>query len=203
MPSSPYSNYAHAEPRWQYYRRAPAAGIPATLREWLFDEGSLTQRLIQASGNQFQVDIICQHIARPRRSEAQVLNMPPRELALVREVLLRGRGEPWVYARSILPVTTLQGPLRRLRKLDSRPLGALLFKDPSMVRGPMQVANIHPVCHALPEAVKQCCQIHHSLWGRRSVFYLSEKPLLVSEIFLPAFTPYNQAINHRLQNHTP
>ena len=25
------------------------------------------------------------------------------------------------------------------------------------------------------------------LWGRRSVFYLQQKPLLVSEVFLPAF----------------
>ncbi len=30
-----------------------------------------------------------------------------------------------------------------------------------------------------------------SIWGRRSVFYLHDKPLLVSEIFLPGIPKVN------------
>jgi chorismate-pyruvate lyase len=32
------------------------------------------------------------------------------------------------------------------------------------------------------------------LWARRSVFLLENKPLLVAEIFLPTFKPYNQIL---------
>lgn len=112
--------------------------------------------------------------------------MAHHRLAVIREVVLYGKDQPWVYARSVLPLSSLTGHLRRLRKFDNRPLGALLFAEPSMRRGKLEIASIHPSQVALPAALGV---FDAPLWGRRSVFYLTGKPLLVSEIFLPTFTP--------------
>lgn len=60
----------------------------------------------------------------PRAEECRALNLNRRSRALVREVLLLGCGQPWVYARSVLPLRSLQGKSRNLRSLDSRPLGS-------------------------------------------------------------------------------
>ena len=176
----------HCEAHWQSYRRLPAYVVPARWRHWLLDRGSLTQRLMTASDGQFRVRILAQGIAKPRRSEAQILGIANHHLAVVREVILYGNDQPWVYARSVLPISSLTGRLTRLRKLDERPLGALLFADPSMRRGKLELASVQPSKVPLP---LELGIFDTPLWGRRSVFYVADKPLLVSEIFLPTFSP--------------
>ena len=182
----------HREAHWQNYRRLPAYAVPARWRHWLLDRGSLTQRLIAASDGRFRVRILGQGIAKPRRSEAQILGIANHHLAVVREVILYGKDQPWVYARSVLPLTSLTGRLTRLRQLDERPLGALLFADPSMRRGKLELASVQPSKVALP---LELGIFDTPLWGRRSVFYVADKPLLVSEIFLPTFSPVNSDPN--------
>ena len=104
-------------------------------------------------------------------------------LALIREVILFGRDEPWVFARSILPLASLTGSLRHLRKQNNRPLGAFLFSQPQLQRSAIAVARISRDHAYVPLDLAA----NQPLWGRRSVFYLQRKPLLVSEVFLPAF----------------
>ncbi|TQV82568.1 chorismate lyase [Exilibacterium tricleocarpae] len=172
------------EPVWSARpggNRRPAAH----LRRWLLDRGSLTQHLICASQGRFAVQVLHQAIGCPRPGEARALGLGPRRRALIREVILYGRDQPWVFARSILPLSTLTGRQRALRRLDDRPLGALLFKDPSMRRGPIEMAPILPAHGILPLHL----QHPQPAWGRRSVFYLDAKPLLVCEIFLATFGP--------------
>jgi chorismate lyase len=161
------------------------------LRGWLLDRGSLTQRLIDASNDAFRVEVLNQRMALPLLSEARALGLPTHQRALVREVVLYGCDEPWVYARSIIPVKTLTGRLRSLRKLDNRPLGALLFNDRSMQRGDIEIACMNTATHLQPSLPKN---IEGTVWGRRSVFTLDQKPLLVSEMFLPGFKPYNSPL---------
>jgi chorismate--pyruvate lyase len=180
----------HREAHWQSYRRLPAYAVPKRWRHWLLDRGSLTQRLVTASKGQFRVRILAQGIAKPRRTEAKALGIPHQQLAVVREVILYGNDQPWVYARSVLPLSSLTGRLARLRKLDERPLGALLFADPSMRRDKLELARVQPAKVALPPELGI---FDTPLWGRRSVFYIADKPLLVSEIFLPTFSPVNSA----------
>ena len=85
-----------------------------------------------------------------------------------RKVLLRCGNTPWVAAHSLIPVSSMEGPLKRLRSLDDRPLGEFLFQDPFLERQQLEVTR--------------CGQI----WGRRSLFYSHHRPLLVAEFFLPA-----------------
>lgn len=100
--------------------------------------------------------------------------------ALVRQVLLCCNDQPLVYARTVIPVTTIQGARRRYANMGNRPLGAMLFADRTMRREPVQVSRL-PVT----DKANQYTDIDEPIWGRRSVFRVSGKPILVSEYFLP------------------
>jgi len=116
----------HAEISWYNMLSQTDYRVPRLWRDWLFDAGSLTQRLLDASDGELTVHVIKQQFQVPSLSERHVLGLPYRQQALIREVLLCGAGQPWVFARSIIPLMTLSGRLRKLRQLDNQPLGALL-----------------------------------------------------------------------------
>jgi chorismate--pyruvate lyase len=172
---------------WLDHRQLSYQQLPASIRYWLLDTGSLTERLITASKGQFRVKVLSQIWTRPAADEAELLNLKPQEDALVRETALQCNNETWVFARSIIPSATLQGELRHLRNLQNNSLGALLFNDPSMQRAPFQVSQIP--ARQLPASLA-LDPTPELLWGRRSCFLLQNKALLVSEIFLPRFQPW-------------
>src|SRR5690554_2832230 len=95
-------------PRWYLPRCLHSQGVtpPRALRPWLLDQGSLTAKLVARSGGDFRVQVLRQTVARPLLSEQRLLGMAAGRQALVREVLLLGHGEPWVFARSLVPLTS-------------------------------------------------------------------------------------------------
>ena len=178
MPINTALTRQHFDTRWKSLRRPYQPAVSRQWRSWLMDRGSLTQRLIKRSNGDFRVELVRQGWARPTRSEAKALNMSTRQVALVREVQLIGKGQPWVFARSIIPAPTLTGPQRQLKVLGTQSLGSLLFTDPTMRRGHFQICRLS-------------LDNHKKVWARRSVFFLSNKPLLVSEVFLPQLLQVN------------
>lgn len=173
------------EPAWHAPRRLLRSAVPAAIRPWLLDTSSLTRRLQQACDGGFRIQVLQQRWQRPLPSEARLLGIACRHHALVREVYLLCGDRPWVFARTAIPAATLTGRERRLGHLGSRPLGGLLFREPSMRRGVLEVACLMPgqplfrlACAGLETPPAQ-------LWGRRSLFFLHDKPLLVCEMFLP------------------
>lgn len=175
----------HTALRWREGKQLPRATPSAALRDWLLDTGSLTRRVQQACGGRFRVQVEMQGWGRPRLDEYRALGLRFGRVALIREVHLLCDGRPWVFARTIIPVTTLRGRQRRLAHLGSRPLGAVLFADPHMQRGPVEVACIPPHSRLFAAASRGLKRRPAAIWGRRSVFRLGGKPLLVSEFFLP------------------
>jgi len=173
-------------PRWRGHRRWLRQQVPDVLRTWLLDKGSLTDRLKRSCPGRFSVRVLDEAWQRPQLDEARVLNMPVTALAWVRQVQLLCDGVPRVFARTIVPVTTLSGAQRRLAYLGNRPLGAYLFADPGMQRSPVQLARITRGSSLFADAVQGLTHKPQVIWGRRSVFRVGGKPLLVSEIFLPA-----------------
>ena len=147
---------------WQAVLGGMPGPVPKTLNTWLFDDGSLTRKLIALSKDQFEVQV------------------------LQRDVVLKGRGRPWIFARSILPMTTMTGRLAGLRNLSNQPLGELLFQDPSMTREPLETAYLPARVLSVPAPLAAG---DDRLWARRSVFFLDQKPLLVTEVFLSEFKP--------------
>ena len=84
------------------------------------------------------------------------------------EVVLFGGDEPWVTAHTLVPVSSLNGPLRRVKSLKNNPLENFLFASPLLVRETLEVVRTEDG------------------WGRRSLFKLYGHPILVAEFFLPA-----------------
>jgi chorismate--pyruvate lyase len=144
------------------------------------------------SNGTFTVTVLKQEWTKPRRDEAIALGIPFGQYALIREVVLSGQGQPWVFARSVLPLSVLHGKLRFLRKLDNRPLGGLLFKNRAIQRGSIFISQWS---HAhLPETLQTSVSlsINYSraatLWARYSIFHHEAAGLMVSEVFLPALS---------------
>ncbi len=160
------------------------AAISDELRDWLLDADSLTSRILTQC-NHFRVQVAKQQRQRPMRSEALSLGIRMHTNGLVRQVHLYCKDLPWVFARTFIPLTTLRGKERRLAHLGNRPLGAYLFSRPDMHRGEIEIARICAGTLLYEMALAGNGHRPEQIWGRRSVFYLSDKPLLVSEIFLP------------------
>lgn len=172
MTNRSLSPFLHADLVWQPLERL---SVPSPWADWLADEGSLTQRL-QRYG-QFSVRPLSQRVARPQLTEAMLLGLPPRQLVLIREVLLLLDGQPVVFAHSVLPLSSIGGANRVLGHMAGRSLGAELFRSPRASRDAVWVARVPAIC--LPVVVTDSC------WGRQSLFNKRGKPLLVAEVFLP------------------
>ena len=180
--------YQPQSPTWHDFNTISYDILSAQEQEWLLDQGSLTERLIKKSQNQFYVDVLRQAWNNPDPSEATLLGQDPSHPCLIREVLLYCFQQPWVYAKTVMPESSLNHELAHLRDFDNQPLGQLLFNTPGLIRSPFEVAqytaNHLPIDVLKAISADQICQ-----WGRRSRFVVYDKPLLVNEIFLPAFQP--------------
>ena len=171
----------HSRQGWLAHPHA----LPRSLRHWLCDKGSLTQRL-KARCTDFRVVPLTTGLARPNLDEYALLGMAPGARAYVREVLLLCNGVPVVFAHSVLPYPSLRGAWNGISRLGSRPLGQALFSDHRIQRQPLAYRNVrpdHPLFHAI---TRQHVPHDNTLWARRSVFCLNTHPLLVTEVFLPA-----------------
>jgi len=176
------------EPRWNEGRSFFKNSAPKKVQDWLTDRGSLTQRLICAcnkknQGN-FRVVVLKQAWQKPQASEAKLLGMKQNELGFIRQVHLYCGNIPWVYAKTVIPRSTLHGELQKLTKLGTQPLGEILFANKHILRGAIQIAEITHKRALFDVATEKSLNKDNSIWGRRSVFSIAEKPLLVSEIFL-------------------
>ncbi len=179
------NQYVPRESVWRIGSQLFNADIPEQMSCWLFDPASLTSRLREACAGKFYVKVLEQTWRTPLHSELRRLGMPYRQTALIREVLLYCDDTPWVFARTVIPKRTLSGKRKYLANLGSRPLGAVLFADPHMRRDEIEVAKLRAGQPLYERAVQALSDVPPGIWGRRSVFYLQGKPLLVNEIFLP------------------
>lgn len=151
---------------------------------WLLDETSLTKKLEQQCGK-FTVEVKQQLNTNANESVLSQL-FPQSEQILVREVLLHCDGVANIFAQTEIPYQTLADKQKKLANIGSESLGKFLFQDKTLQRGKIEIAEfpIGSSLHELCDALQQPCD--HSLWARRSLFYIENKPLLVSEVFLPA-----------------
>ncbi|SRR6266566_903322 len=178
-------SFSRRSARWQPTSRVSHRAIPERYLPWLLDPASLTQRVTTSCTGSFRVRVLAQAWQSPLSDERQRLGLRAGGVALVRQVQLLCNERPWVYARTVIPRTTLTGRNRRLAHLGTRPLGAMLFADPTMRRDEIEIVRLTPG-QDLFELIAHAAALRpEEIWGRRSVFRVGGKPLLVSEIFLP------------------
>jgi len=159
------------------WRQMPPTG---PLRAWMTDRGSLTARNV-AHFPDFNLVRVGQQLKLPAEDERRALQLRRGELAMVREVFLRTGSIPLVFAHTAVHPRDLVGGWRGLSRLGSRPLAEMLFHDPLVSRMPIEYRQLAPG-HALMCAGK----LSSSAWARRSVFLKGGRPLMVTEVFLPA-----------------
>jgi len=136
------------------------SNVPESVLGWLDDEQSLTAKLKQKFDD-FSVNVLSQIQTTPHNNENEMLDFEGQ--SVIREVQLLGNHQVVVFARSVIPVT---GDTQAILKIGSKPLGEILFNDPDIKRGQLQITHTG------------------STWGRRSTFTIGTTELLVSEFFL-------------------
>ncbi|MFT4836700.1 MAG: chorismate--pyruvate lyase, partial [Psychromonas sp.] len=151
--------------------------------DWLLDQDSLTLKLQALSAN-FQVQVR-QQVTVSRSKDLLSPYFSKDNKVLVREVLLVCDDKPVVFAQTEIPFSTLTNQQAKLAEIGTDSLGKFLFQDPSMRRDKIEVAQfpVYSAVHQLCTVLNQ--EVDFPLWGRRSLFYVNNKALLVSEVFLP------------------
>jgi len=162
---------------WLNLHPMPHSVITGPWRNWLLDSGSLTQNVKDLAPGRFSLEVVRRTFATPFISECNALDIPSRSQAYIREVALCVDGQPQIFARSIIPRSTLTGNERQLLTLNRKPLGEFLFTHKNMSRGSIEI--------------KQAQLNGETVWARRSIFYVNHKPLLVCEFFLPSLLQVN------------
>ena len=186
-----------------HWRDAQSCDLPEYLASWLLDPNSLTARL-KSHCQQFRVELLGQRIEPCQENEAVAL-IPAGEDVLVREVLLFCDEKPQVFARSLLPLSSLTGEEQALANLGTQSLGQVLFNNPSLERQIIEVAEFDSESKVgkLAEKLQLCANFSlptKNLWGRRSIFVLENKPLMVAEVFLPNAYAYQSPVSARCSN---
>lgn len=171
-------------PVFRWKPRPALTGAPAFLHPWLADAGSLTARIVARCRN-FRVRVLRETLAPPFADERTLIGLPAGRLAWTREVLLFADDVPVVFAHSVLAPRDLTGAWHMARAIGSRPLGAALFAEPGIRRGPLDAARLTPAHPLHRHACAATSEMLPVLWGRRSLFHRENRPLLVTEIFLP------------------
>lgn len=163
--------------------------IPGNILDWLLDPASLTERLRAVCLERFHVEVLAQRWSLPAFGEARALGLRHGRYGLVRQVYLRCGDRALVFARTVIPAETLSGDERRLANLRTRPLGGLLFAEPSLRRMHVSIERLMPGDVLYAAATRGISERPAVIWGRRSLFAIKRKALMVSEYFLPGIPP--------------
>ena len=174
--------YPH-EPDWITSRPGIHHSVPLDVQSWIYEPGSLTQRLRSIYGNALKVNILFHSRKKPFLSERRLLKIPLYQYSLIREVRLVVGDTPLILARTIIPMKTLKGAQRILSRLGNRPLGEVIFSYPKLQRMEMDIARVEPSTWSR-ELTGQI-KIDEPVWGRRTVYAIKDRQFLVSEFFLP------------------
>ncbi|WP_165831967.1 MULTISPECIES: chorismate lyase [Gammaproteobacteria] len=166
--------------------------LEPNLNSWLNDAGSLTAKL-KALSNNFRVELLGQQQLHAHNSEIQFLGITDTHLCIVREVLLNSDDESWVFARSVLPVSSLSDEDQALAEMGNNPLGEVLFQNSSIVPGDIQVAQFDQASNVVRLDNTLHANSVTSLFGRRRLFHLQNGPILVAEVFLSAAPCYAES----------
>jgi len=159
--------------------------IPSEWYHWLVDIGSLTAKLREHCQD-FAVHLLAQQQRKAEFMEQQLLGLSQGDQIIEREVQLYCHGQPVIYANSLIPVTVLVDRFKDLDSLGEQPLGEKIFSDPQLERSPIEWTLLTTDSHLYADATQGLEVKPKQIYGRRSLFSGAEKPILISEFYLPA-----------------
>lgn len=168
---------------WASSQNTRLRGIPTDAESWIFETASLTKRIKSSCDRGFGVTVLNQSWAKPFPDEARALHLARYQCALIREVELHCGARSVIMARTVMPLATLRGAQRHLSNLGARPLGEVIFSYPGLKRLRLDI-----VCVGSKEwcgDLAECKSIGEPIWGRRTVYSIVGRHLLVCEFFMP------------------
>ena len=179
-------------PLWQHLTPKLLKEVPKSLRAWLVEPSCLTHHL-KAADPIFDLERLSQDVTEFDIQEARLLaESKPSKNGVVRQVLLKLNGQAKVYARVLIPETTLTQMGQRIDTLKDLPIGEnLLFNNPKVKRQPFMFRKITTDDPLYASAFKYL-KTTEALWARCSVFNYEGHPLLITEVFAPNCPPYRQ-----------
>ena len=134
---------------------------------WLTESGSITSRI--KSFSNFRLKLLRDGPGKVDASEDDLIITNYKENN-IREVVLYSDEEPFIYAKSILPLETIRLGLGALGSLKENPLGDILFSNPEIKKKHMLFAKF--------ESNKRI------FYGRKGIYTVKGYPFSVCEIFL-------------------
>jgi chorismate lyase len=181
-----------------WHRHVNAVDAPPQLRHWLTGRGSLTAKLMGRS-SAFRVQRLHQRSGLCLADEAAAIGMARPGRVWEREVLLKCDERALVFAHTVVPLSATAADWPLFSALGERSLGATLFGDPQVRRGPLHYARLHSA-HPLTRRARAAMAASELadrdlegrvLYARRCLYRRHQGLLLVTEVFLPAIAAFD------------
>lgn len=142
--------------------------VDASVLSWLSESGPITNRI--KLSQKFELELLNDEIDEISKEEELFLNSFS-ETFRVRRVILLGNNTPVVYAKSVIPSSTIENGLSSLGKIGNAPLGDILFT-------PGVFTKLEMVCASFLSKEKNV------YWGRKIKYSVNSEPISVMEVFL-------------------
>ena len=142
--------------------------VDASVLSWLSESGPITNRI--KLSQKFKLELLNDEIDEISKEEELFLNSFS-ETFRVRRVILLGNNTPVVYAKSVIPSSTIENGLSSLGKIGNAPLGDILFT-------PGVFTKLEMVCASFLSKEKNV------YWGRKIKYSVNSEPISVMEVFL-------------------
>ncbi|HGN0869810.1 chorismate lyase [Providencia alcalifaciens] len=146
--------------------------VPESVLGWLQEQGSMTKRFEQHSQKVTVIPYLERYISLDMLTADEQKCLPISERYWLREVIMYGDNIPWLIGRTLIPEETLTDNDKKLVDIGRVPLGRYLFSHENLTRDYIEMGS------------------SADRWVRRSLLRLSQKPLLLTEIFLPESPAY-------------
>ena len=138
-----------------------------SVKSWLTENGPITKRI--SANEDFELSLIRDEIDKVDETDKKYLDNEIGDIK-VREVILSGNKIPKVYAKSLIPVNTIENGFSKLGSLGTKPLGDILFEK-----------NIFNKIEVIYSTFSDEISI---FWGRKTKYLVKSLPFSVMEIFL-------------------
>ena len=142
--------------------------VNTSILSWLLESGPITNRI--KLSQEFELELLNDEIDEISKEEELFINSVSKTFR-VRRVILLGNKTPVVYAKSVIPTSTIENGLSSLGKIGNAPLGDILFT-------PGVFTKLDMVCASFLSKEKNV------YWGRKIKYSVNSEPISVMEIFL-------------------
>ncbi|WP_373054810.1 chorismate lyase [Vibrio salinus] len=138
---------------------------------WLSEQGSLSV-LLKSHCDSLTVELLENSwVGYEQLQDDEKWLLPDQSHYLIRKVILRGDGMPWVFGYSVIPETTALSQHYDLTNIGELPLGETIFSANKVRRDCLMMSKIKNTDGDMLDI-------------RRSRLWMEENPLLVTELFL-------------------